>query len=136
MIRETAEDRAAQEHIAEQVSAAWLCDVKPFPPLSEVDYYLEREGAMVAVLEVKHHLRRRPLVLISARKWLALWEVSHRCHVPALIAIGYPDGVAVAEVHPRSIERVGQGGRTDRGAVHDVELCVWFRVAPLRVRDP
>jgi len=95
-IFQTREDQANEADVAALVSGHWDCRVRSFGALAPVDWYAERHGRLIGVLELKsrHHRREKyPGVFLNVRKWLALTMASMGLRVPAVFVVRFDDGV-------------------------------------------
>jgi hypothetical protein len=89
-----AEHEAQQGTVAERLEAAWSCRLVPFSKLSAVDYYVERDDRMRALVEVKCRNQASTefgTALLSVRKWLALTLAEVALGVPALYVYAFTD---------------------------------------------
>ena len=117
-MKQTAEDIAREDAVAAHLAAAWGCVVHRFPPLCPVDYYAERDGVIIAVIEIKsisHSSDDRPHCWIDAHKLLRLDFAALGLGVPAIYVNQFTDrtlSVRVADID-RTPARVI--GRQDRG---------------------
>lgn len=119
-------DRANEDEIAALLGVAWGCDLRSFGAFAPLDWYAQRGGALVAVLELKcrtHPTDRYPTVYLAVRKWLALNLAAVGLDVPALFVVRFTDQVRYlrvgAEAMPARIL-----GRRDRGAPLDIEPII------------
>lgn len=90
------EDEAHEREVANQIEAAWSCHLRPFGRLSPLDWYAERHGRLVGVLELKsrsHASTTYPTVYLNVRKWLALQLAAIGLGVPALFVVRFTDTV-------------------------------------------
>lgn len=95
-IFQTEEDRNHERAVAALLAKAWRCNIQQFGALSPVDWYAERNGRLVGVLELKsrpHASSRFPTVFLNVRKWLALSLASVGLGCPALFVVQLSDGV-------------------------------------------
>jgi hypothetical protein len=95
-IFQTAEDRRNEEEIAALVAEAWKCRVAYFGALSPIDWYAERFGRMVGLLELKgrtHASHHFATVFLNVRKWLALTIGSMGMNCPAVFVVRFTDQV-------------------------------------------
>jgi hypothetical protein len=95
-IFKTKEDRDNEATVAQLIEAAWGCKLGEFGALSPIDWYAQRDGRLVGLLELKTRWHPRddyPGVFLNARKWLALSLGSIGMGVPALFVVKFTDGV-------------------------------------------
>lgn len=89
-------DHANEMRVAAQLGQAWGCQIKSFAALSPIDWYAERYGRMVGVLEVKsrpHASDRFPTVFFAVRKYLTLLLAATAHNCPAVFVADLIDGV-------------------------------------------
>lgn len=131
-IFKTAEDDASESRIAKALESEWRCTLRSFGRLSPVDWYAERDGRLIGVIELKsrsHPSTRFPTVFLNVRKWLALQLAAVGLGVPAIFVVEFTDCVrwiSVADVDP-SRARVGGclrmvKSRSDVEPVIEVEI--------------
>ena len=90
----TPEDHAAEDRAARVIESAWNCKLNRFPHYNGVDWYAERGGQMVAVLELKtrtHASTKHDTVWLNIRKWVALGMARIGLGVPALFVVQFTD---------------------------------------------
>jgi hypothetical protein len=90
----TPEDHASEDLAARVIEAAWKCKLHRFPHYHGVDWYAERAGSMVAVLELKtrsHSSTKHETVWLNVRKWLALGMARIGLGVPSLFVVQFTD---------------------------------------------
>lgn len=95
-IFQTEEDRSAEAAVAKVLEAAWRCRIASFGLLSPVDWYAERDGRLVGVLELKsrsHEAGKFETVWLNVRKWLALQLASVGLNCPAIFVVQFLDGI-------------------------------------------
>jgi hypothetical protein len=95
-IFQTRADQDNEQEVADLVANAWKCRVGRFGMLSAVDWYAERHGRLVGVLELKsrtHDAGKFKTVFLNVRKWLALNLASTGLGCPALFVVRFTDGV-------------------------------------------
>jgi hypothetical protein len=112
-------DVAREDACADELAALWGCTVHRFPPLTAVDYYAERDGRVVGVIEIKTHPHPSTLhsrCYIDAHKLLALDLAALSFGVPAILIKRFTDGmfsIRVGDIDRATPVRVM--GRQDRG---------------------
>lgn len=113
LIFKTAEDEQNEKIVADLLTAAWGVTLHPFALLSPVDWFAEREGRVVGVLELKcrsHESTKYPTVFLSFRKWLVLTLSALGLNVPAIFVVRFTDAVRwieIARVHHEGVEMGG-----------------------------
>lgn len=114
----TPADAEREAHAAEYMAAAWKCDMRPFGHLAPVDYYCERDGKLVAFVEVKAHhhpMDAHPNVLLDVHKWLALQLAAAGGGVPAYFAVVFDDALMFVDALDVAGCPLLITGRRDRG---------------------
>jgi hypothetical protein len=94
--RATAADLRREDEIAAVLARQWRCELRTLGKYSPVDRWAMRDGAVVAVVEIKARnvdSDRYPTVFLAARKWVALTLAAAELCVPALFVVGFHDGV-------------------------------------------
>jgi len=89
-------DQEAARDVANLIEQAWNCELHPFGALSPIDWYAQRFGRLIGLLEVKarsHAINTYPTVYLNVRKWLALSLGSVGLGVPAIFAVRFTDCV-------------------------------------------
>lgn len=87
-------DKDREEKTRIEVEAAWSCQLHSFGPLCPIDWWAEKDGRMVGVLELKsrnHEIDKYPTVILNVRKWIALSMASLGLAVPAIAAFRFMD---------------------------------------------
>ena len=143
MRHETAADRAIERATADVLEGVWLCKLVRLPPLCPMDYYAERGGNLVALVEIKcraRELAAYPAVWIDAHKWWAMRDAARGLHTRALFAVRCADVIAWCDLETVDGVRTWIGGRDDRGDANDRDLIVCipkhhFGVLPLPEED-
>jgi hypothetical protein len=100
-IFKTPEDEKNEQMIGELLGAAWNCTLHSFAKLTPIDWWAERDGRIVGVLELKcraHDSAKYPTVFFSVRKWLGLSLAAVGLGVPALFVVRFTDCVRWIEV--------------------------------------
>lgn len=137
---ETREQREREDAVAAFVAGLRGCTQAPFPPGSGIDRVLiSSDGSVRALLEIK--TRNTPssafeTYCCSLERVTFLWNVSERLRVPVVLAIDWTDALGLIDPAKAPVERVEEGGRTDRGDPRDIEPMVHWRISdiPRRVR--
>lgn len=115
----TPADAEREQQAAEYMAAAWKCELRPFGHLAPVDYYCERDGKLVAFVELKSHnhaMDAHPTVLLDVHKWLALQLAAAGAGgVPAYFAVVFDDAFVFVSAGDVSGCPVLITGRRDRG---------------------
>lgn len=93
---QTQGDRKNERDVAAALEAHWKCAIRGFGMLSPVDWYAERDGRLVGLLELKsrpHPHDKYPTVFLNIRKWLALKLGSIGMGCPSLFVVRFADGI-------------------------------------------
>lgn len=129
-------DRRNEEEIAALLSRQWRCLIRPFGALCSVDWFAERDGRLVGVLELKsrgHESGKYPTVFLNVRKWLALSLATVGLGCPAIYVVRFSDGVywcRVAEIDAR-VTRMG-GCSTIVKSHNDIEPIIVVQLAMMK----
>lgn len=121
MIQQTARDVANAEAVRLELEDAWDCRIYPFPPMTPVDFYVERAGALEAVLELKCRkvpVDAYPTTFLTVRKWLALTMTEAALDRPALFVVRWTDAlrwIDVRAIDARDVVIVGDRGVVEHG---------------------
>jgi hypothetical protein len=129
-------DSSAERAVGKLLEAAWGCSIRSFGALSPIDWYAERHGRLVGLIEIKarsHRLDRYPTVFLNVRKWLALQLGACGLGCPALYVVKFEDGVCWIEVTNVDAKEHSIGGcmRIVK-SVNDVEPVIRIRVSEMR----
>ena len=126
------EDEAAEQTVAASLEAAWGCRLHRYPQFTPVDWYAERDGRLVGLVELKarqHHAGQYPTVWLNVRKHLALTLGSVCYGVPSVFVVQFTDGVRWVRVDEIDARRPVIGGcravvkaATDREPVIEVPV--------------
>lgn len=95
-IFQTPADRGHEDEVSAMVEAAWGCRVSRFGMLSPIDWFAERHGRVVGLLELKcrpHPSDQHATVFLNVRKWLALQLGAVGMGCPAIFVVRFADCV-------------------------------------------
>lgn len=112
-IFKTAEDERNEQSTARLIEDQFHCSLRPFGCLSPIDWFAERDGRLVGVLELKartHASDKYPTVFLNVRKWLALLLAANGLSVPALFVVRFTDCVRYILVSDIDASKVRIGG--------------------------
>jgi hypothetical protein len=104
MIFQNEEDQKNERSVAERVEAAWGCSLRQFGKLAPLDWYAERHGRLVGLLELKsrtHAHDKFGTTFLNIRKWFALTMGAAGLGVPGIFVVKFTDGIwwkPIAEV--------------------------------------
>lgn len=124
---ETDADRANERAVAADLEAAWSCRLVPLPPLCPVDYFAERDRALLALVEVKCRARPwadYPVVWLDFYKWALMRAEAHRLHTRPLLVVRCHDVTEWVDLDTVDDVTTTIDGRTDRGDPNDLDLIV------------
>lgn len=99
-IYQTPEQKVTERAIATWFAECCRCAAVELPALSPIDWYFEREGRIVALVEIKgknHPHDRWPDVMIDFAKLHALTWAAAAFSVPAYYVVQFSDGVFVVD---------------------------------------
>jgi hypothetical protein len=135
--RNTPDKMAREEILKADLEGAWGCKLHHLPQFYHVDFFAERDGVLVAWLEVKHRnctSTQYPTVFMNRdRKFHHL--TAHSYTARSVFVVRWSDGVTrfidVADVQD---DWLGVGGENDRWGVgqHDVEAVYHIPIQEMR----
>lgn len=121
-------DRANEDEVRTVLEKAWNCSIRSFGRLSPVDFYAERHGRLVGVLELKsrtHESTRYATVFLNVRKWMALQMAGMGLGCPALFVVRFTDGLRYILVDAVDATQVRMGGGNRKVSSHtDIEPVI------------
>jgi hypothetical protein len=135
------DDEAAQREVALLIEQTNLCcKVNSFGELSPIDWYCNRGGRIIGVLEFKartHATTTYPTVFLNVRKWLALTLAAVGMGVPAYFFVKFIDKVLWVNIADVDASIVKMGGcstrvksRNDREPVIEVPIETMQELTP------
>jgi len=134
VIYETEADRANESAIFGTVTRKYNCKVEPCEQLSYADGYLlyedESRGAVVEVKKRNNAHNKYPTYMLSANKHSNLIDISTSQNIPALLFVGFTDGIYATKL--KSEYPTAKGGRRDRNNPLDVEDCIYIPMNEFR----
>lgn len=136
-IRETPADRRREAAAAARLEAAWGVTAVRFPARHETDYFLERGGELVGLLEIKcrtTRFRGYPRFMLDWHKWSANVRAGHALMVRPFLMGAFTDGDHFLDMSATPLAGRGINGRTDRDDRLDRDLVVyldWSQFWPL-----
>jgi hypothetical protein len=108
-----ADDSRNEQIVAKRLETAWGCIARRYPQLNPIDFYLERNDALVGYAEIKfrsHSSDKYPTVFLNTRKYMHLLSMWLFTGAPACFVVGFGDGrvgwIAVRDVVCGSTVRV------------------------------
>ncbi len=127
---ETAEDRAAEQAVANVIATEFGYAMYKLPLAYEVDYAaMDVKGRLHGFVEVKVRSKRYDTLILSMHKVSALHNSARTFNVKAAVAVQWPDGppeIMVLTEYRLTQAEVYWGGRKDRGDDQDEEPVVHF----------
>lgn len=108
-----AADTEAESRVDRIVEAAWGCTVHKLPPLSPIDRYIEKDGRLVAYLEIKtrtHRADRFPDVWLNHRKYMALLNMHLAVGVATVFVVQFTDQIRWVDVSHLTPGSLRMGG--------------------------
>jgi hypothetical protein len=135
-IFQTRADRRAEGEVGAVVGLAFGCNIHSFGQLATVDWWAERHGRTIGVLELKIRTQRLAdggTVSLSVRKWLSLANASFGLGCPALFVVQFVEDIRwiPLTVVDASNHRVGEAFRLVKGPC-DIEPLIEIPVADMR----
>ena len=122
------EDRAHETEVARELEEHWRCTIRPFGMLSPVDWYAERDGRLVGILELKsrsHPHNKYDTVFLNVRKWLALRLASLGMGCPSLFVVRFTDSIRWIKVDEIDARNYRIGGCVKQVKSHsDIEPVI------------
>jgi hypothetical protein len=109
----------------------WNCDLIKLPTQYRFDYVAERDGKVVAFIEIK--VRKYSSIqidamggyMISLSKIVAAKQFSMAAGIRSVLAVSLTDGIYYFPIDKNfTTDDLAIKGRTDRGDWEDVEPCV------------
>lgn len=128
-------DEAAEQDVAREIERAWDCTLHKFGMLSPIDFYAERKGQVVGMVEVKsrsHSTTDYPSVFLNVRKWLALQMAAVGMNVQAVFVVRFTDETRFIDMRDVDASRMRIGGvgreravssRSDREPIIEVPVA-------------
>lgn len=112
-IFKTEADEQSEHSVAAKISQQWDCELHSFGRLSAIDWYAERDGRLVGLLELKtrsHPTDRYSTVYLNVRKFLALQLGSIGLGIPSLFVVSWTDSIRwieIASIDARGSTKIG-----------------------------
>jgi len=131
---ETPESLKNEDEVAQKISAAWNTKLNKIPIKYRVDYAAERNGKIVAWIEVKcrtYNMNDFDTFMLSLDKYNASVELGKITNLPVTLVVRWKDKIGYADLlHCRGV--IKMGGRKDRGDPQDVEPAVYIPIEDFR----
>ncbi len=93
---QTEADRRTENEIAVIIGTKWRCECRYFGYYNPLDWYLVRDGRMIAVAELKARTHASSLyatIFLSFRKWISMYGALSFWNVPAVYVVSFTDGI-------------------------------------------
>ena len=132
------QDRANEREVADIIEAAFQCKMHPFGLLSAIDWWAERHGRMVGLLELKsrtHDSQKYGTVYLNVRKWLALSLGSIGLGVPSTFVVRFTDTVKfihLKDIEASTVSIAGMGQKRVVSFESDVEPIIEVPIASMK----
>lgn len=120
----TDEDIQGENEVAKELERVSGWKVHSFGKFNPVDFYAEKDGRVIAVLELKRRnitSTQHNTIFLSVRKMLALQMAGIGLGVKPLFVVKFIDGLFILQVNGFIPTQPIIAGRTDRGYVMDQE---------------
>jgi len=122
----TEQDEQNERDVARFLERIWNCNIHKFGKLDPIDWWAERDGEVVAFVELKcRNIRstKYSTVFVTLRKWLDLlrahmWTVNG---VPSLIVVRWTDCIGYMDVTTLPPGRLSVLRRREHRAEQDTE---------------
>lgn len=132
---ETQRNRDAERQVIDVFAEAYSYRCQRQEDRRRANYFCYRGDTLKLIAEVKCRTNDRyeyPTVMIPLAKWNAGCRLSEKYGVPYALIIAWNDFIGALTNRKESYDRLGRGGRTDRGDPHDMEKMVYFDVEKFR----
>ncbi len=131
---ETSESLKNESEVASRISSAWNTKLNKLPIKYRVDYAAERNGKIVAWIEVKtrkYNMNDFDSFMLSLDKYNASVQLGSITNLPVTLVVRWSDKIGYADLlHCRGV--IKMGGRKDRGDPQDVEPAVYIPIDDFR----
>lgn len=141
-VRANAYSDACEEDVKRAIEPKWDCELHWFPRMFAIDFFAERKGRLVGLIEVKgrvYGVGDHPFVWLNVRKWLALNMAQAGLGVRAIFAVRFADEIRYLPVNEIDGTRLRIGGqihnakyRSDREPLIEVPVKQMRRVTRRR----
>jgi hypothetical protein len=136
------DDEKSEFEVAALLEKFWSCQMHSFGKLALIDWYAERAGRVIGVVELKtrsHAHDHYPTVFLNVRKWLALMMASIGLGVPGIFVVRFTDKVmwiSIANIESDGVSIRGckkiVKSRNDIEPVFDVPIAQMSDLIPLK----
>jgi hypothetical protein len=128
---ETDENLRSEIAVKEILERNWNCDLIKLPTQYRFDYVAERDGKVVAFIEIKVRKYSSAKIdemggyMISLSKIVAAKQFAMAAGIRSILAVSLTDGIYYFPIDKKfTTDDLAIKGRTDRGDWEDVEPCV------------
>ena len=131
---ETSESLKNESEVASRISSAWNTKLNKLPIKYRVDYAAERNGKIVAWIEVKtrkYNMNDFDSFMLSLDKYNASVQLGSITNLPVTLVVRWSDKIGYADLlHCRGV--IKMGGRKDRGDPQDIQPAVYIPIDDFR----
>lgn len=133
-------DAQAEAEVGRRLEEAWSCKLHRFGRWAPIDWFAERGGEVVAVVEMKartHATEAFATVFLNVRKWLTLQLYAIGMGVPAIYVVRFADDevryIDVRDVDTRRGRVKVAGLRRKVKGNSDIEPMIEVPLSEMRV---
>lgn len=134
---ETKENLKGEHEVADKIAHLWKAKLSKLPIKYKVDYAAERNGKIVAWIEIKcrtNDMNDYQTYMLSLDKYNASIELGKVTNLPVTLVVKWNDKIGYADLlHCRGV--IKMGGRVDRGDPQDLEPAVFIPIEDFRELD-
>ena len=127
--------KQAQAAVAQLLEHKWNCTLHPFPTLAVIDYFAEREGRIIALVEIKtreNSVTQYPDVFLSYAKWTHLSFAGIGFGCPAYFVVRFQDAIRYIEAKEVDASDPQPDGRPPRpGSANDIEKMLYVPISQM-----
>ena len=131
---ETSESLKNENEVASRISSAWNTKLNKLPIKYRVDYAAERNGKIVAWIEVKtrkYNMNDFDSFMLSLDKYNASVQLGSITNLPVTLVVRWKDKIGYADLlHCRGV--IKMGGRKDRGDPQDIQPAAYIPIDVFR----
>jgi hypothetical protein len=131
---ETSESLKNENEVASRISSAWNTKLNKLPIKYRVDYAAERNGKIVAWIEVKtrkYNMNDFDSFMLSLDKYNASVQLGSITNLPVTLVVRWKDKIGYADLlHCRGV--IKMGGRKDRGDPQDIQPAAYIPIDDFR----
>ena len=127
---ETAKDLHHEQEIINILSDIWECRFQKLPIAYSMDYSAERDGCIVAFVEIKRRNvkgSQYPSIMVSMNKHLKAKQYDSLTGIKTFFVIAYNDSLKYIDL-TETPNKITTGGRTDRNDHQDVEPVIHYNI--------